>query len=527
MYECRSQTCPARVGCLSATHTHMVTTPTAVFNVDATGLQTFNTSFATRGPALDLNTLSSWGFHSSPAQRDGTLAGSTAALRAFNWTTFPTATGAHTVRPITLATADNMTGPYRDWSMSNPHRVGLGQLSMRILDPGAAPGADPVESDWEMVTDIRSSLNTWAGAFSSAFTISPIKGTDPFCVQTGESGAVVLQCAQANATIEKILFASYGAPLSNCPNPVINTTCSAANSTSVIEGLCLGHNSCSIPSGDDYWGDPCRWVTKQLVVQAHCTSSGGYRAPAVPLTSTFAVTIDTAVHPDVDLIATRIACTRLSGQQGCPTALRLALPFSDGGWGASANNWNSGNDGNHKTDIVTASATSISLAVYMDDFQAEIRCDWDDAAWTMRRTAAHGFTLAPPPGATAAVVQLSCLFAPAGARYPVGADGGPSYVAGKSNATLAQLRSASPLPFFDPAVRDAAAAMWESYWMSGAAVDLAGGTMGADKNAVELERRVVLSQYLTRANSAGMTPPQETGLLSNSWSGRFHLEVCT
>jgi hypothetical protein len=52
-----------------------------------------------------------------------------------------------------------------------------------------------------------------------------------------------------------------------------------------------------------------------------------------------------------------------------------------------------------------------------------------------------------------------------------------------------------------------------------------GASGGALPDAVELERRTVLSQYLTRANSAGMTPPQETGLLSNSWSGRFHLEM--
>ena len=90
--------------------------------------------------------------------------------------------------------------------------------------------------------------------------------------------------------------------------------------------------------------------------------------------------------------------------------------------------------------------------------------------------------------------------------------------------TLALIRSNAPLPFF-AAVRDAAAVMWAGYWKTGAFVDLAGGTEGTDANALELERRVILSKYLTRANSAGMTPPQETGLLSNSWSGRFHLEM--
>lgn len=36
---------------------------------------------------------------------------------------------------------------------------------------------------------------------------------------------------------------------------------------------------------------------------------------------------------------------------------------------------------------------------------------------------------------------------------------------------------------------------------------------------------VVLSQYLLAIQSAGTTPPQETGLTYNSWFGKFHLEM--
>ena len=46
-----------------------------------------------------------------------------------------------------------------------------------------------------------------------------------------------------------------------------------------------------------------------------------------------------------------------------------------------------------------------------------------------------------------------------------------------------------------------------------------------DPRATELERRVVLSQYLTAVNCAGSTPPQETGLIYNTWDGKFHLEM--
>ncbi len=68
----------------------------------------------------------------------------------------------------------------------------------------------------------------------------------------------------------------------------------------------------------------------------------------------------------------------------------------------------------------------------------------------------------------------------------------------------------------------AAAAWWDAFWMSGAAVDFAGST---DPRAHELERRVVLSQYLTAVHCAGAMPPQETGLAANSWQGKFHLEM--
>jgi hypothetical protein len=40
-----------------------------------------------------------------------------------------------------------------------------------------------------------------------------------------------------------------------------------------------------------------------------------------------------------------------------------------------------------------------------------------------------------------------------------------------------------------------------------------------------LERRIVLSQYLMAGNAAGNLPPQEEGLFSNSWNGKFHLEM--
>lgn len=63
---------------------------------------------------------------------------------------------------------------------------------------------------------------------------------------------------------------------------------------------------------------------------------------------------------------------------------------------------------------------------------------------------------------------------------------------------------------------------WKDFWLSGAAIDLSDSK---DPRWRELERRVVLSQYVMRVNEAGSLPPQESGLVNNSWHGRAHFEM--
>lgn len=63
---------------------------------------------------------------------------------------------------------------------------------------------------------------------------------------------------------------------------------------------------------------------------------------------------------------------------------------------------------------------------------------------------------------------------------------------------------------------------WKNYWETGAFVDITGTT---NENATELQRRIILSQYLLAVNEAGQDPPQESGLVNNGWYGKFHLEM--
>lgn len=63
---------------------------------------------------------------------------------------------------------------------------------------------------------------------------------------------------------------------------------------------------------------------------------------------------------------------------------------------------------------------------------------------------------------------------------------------------------------------------WKSFWETGGIVRL---NKSIDNRAIELERRIILSQYQLRVHCSGQMPPQETGLFCNSWHGKFHLEM--
>jgi hypothetical protein len=80
----------------------------------------------------------------------------------------------------------------------------------------------------------------------------------------------------------------------------------------------------------------------------------------------------------------------------------------------------------------------------------------------------------------------------------------------------------SGVVLFDAALKSSKL-YWQNFWQSGGAIDL---SESSDSRWKELERRVVLSQYLLAVNESGSLPPQESGLFNNSgWYGKFHLEM--
>lgn len=196
------------------------------------------------------------------------------------------------------------------------------------------------------------------------------------------------------------------------------------------------------------------------------------------------VRVLTACHPDADVVAVRIVSAAVRSGR---LAVRLAFPYGSQRWHDAAD-WT--RPESHRTSLDrTGDGWRVRRELDDDGYVVAVAAA---AGLTVTRTGAHVLRAT----ADAGTLDLVAGFAP----------------------------SAEPLPAMPDAdaVLAAAAAHWPAFWSGGGAVELAGS---ADPRAAELERRTVLSQYLTAINCAGSLPPQETGLVCNSWRGRFHLEM--
>ncbi|MBZ3905491.1 hypothetical protein [Streptomyces griseiscabiei] len=146
----------------------------------------------------------------------------------------------------------------------------------------------------------------------------------------------------------------------------------------------------------------------------------------------------------------------------------------------------------HRTDLAQVTDTGCVFRRTLDDTTYAVRLTW--SAGVVRPTGnPHEYLLTTDSD----TLELVAAFSPDDGEVP------------SVEADFACLAAAS-------------ATWWEDFWTSGAALDLTGST---DPRAAELERRVVLSQYLTAVNCSGTLPPQETGLITNSWHGKHHVEM--
>lgn len=191
------------------------------------------------------------------------------------------------------------------------------------------------------------------------------------------------------------------------------------------------------------------------------------------------LTVSTLCDPDQDVVAVRVDGARdVAG-------IKINFPYGNEAWHNAAD-WTRPDA---HTTTVEQTAEGWLFRRVLDDTRYVVQVSASGA--TLRQVGPHGFLLDAPESTWDLVVAFR--------SEPDGA----------------------ALPTYE-AVRDRAHQHWARFWSTGGAVQLAHSD---DPRAFEIERRTVLSQYLTAINSAGSMPPQETGLVCNSWRGRFHLEM--
>ena len=122
-----------------------------------------------------------------------------------------------------------------------------------------------------------------------------------------------------------------------------------------------------------------------------------------------------------------------------------------------------------------------------------------------------------------ATIYHAAVASPVGEVEAAGVHSYRASAKGRTLTVLTQFAKTPDIALPAPATaRTSVATHWRDYWSRGGIVDFSGSI---DPRARELERRVILSQYLMAVNAAGDFPPQEEGLFSNSWNGKSHLEM--
>ena len=197
------------------------------------------------------------------------------------------------------------------------------------------------------------------------------------------------------------------------------------------------------------------------------------------------IIVKTAVHPTLDLLAVAIDSRLI---QDGKLAVRFAFPY--GSPGMNAADWNQ--PSRHESKIAHQQIGRAELRRGFETDEYFVTINWSsDASFELEDK--HTFLLTSSRASPR--IEFVTAFSP--------------------EAWQRRLPGASE-------TFTASADHWQQFWTAGGAIELAGSK---DVRAPELERRLVLSQYLTAIQCAGSRPPQETGLTVNSWYGKFHLEM--
>ena len=198
------------------------------------------------------------------------------------------------------------------------------------------------------------------------------------------------------------------------------------------------------------------------------------------------VVVTTVGHPDKDAVAVKISSEKVTdGTVG----ISLRFPFPANTEFGSAADWNS--PGKHRTELMSGIHRA-SFHRTLGDTNYDVHVTWDNGA-VLRELQEHAYELIPDTGGR----EISFV------------------------VCFDKVVDNAAIPTFAQTLR-ASALHWQAFWESGGAIDLSGSS---DPRWKELERRVVLSQYVMAVNEAGSLPPQESGLVNNGWYGKYHHEM--
>lgn len=204
-----------------------------------------------------------------------------------------------------------------------------------------------------------------------------------------------------------------------------------------------------------------------------------------------AVHLESAVHATRDLLGLQIdskliKSARLSFQFRFPRGYDFAVKNTpDMDWQ---------HDREHTTRVQTQKKHALTLERKVDDLLFTIAIRWQGAAEVKQRSA-HEFEIVPS-GNNKKPFALTVEYLQ------------------QDEKKFADLRFTK--------IVTSAEKYWNHYWSTGAFVDL---THSKDAQAPELQRRILLSQYLLAAQARASIPTQETGLTTSSWYGKFHTEM--
>ena len=200
----------------------------------------------------------------------------------------------------------------------------------------------------------------------------------------------------------------------------------------------------------------------------------------------YPVDVITFCHQQQDVISVQVQSSLIKEKR---LKVFLRFPYPTGEWADEGTNYT--HDKKHTSGFQTKMNGAL-LFHQLDTTKYLVEFTWKEAA-SISQKQPHYFLISPQSNSN--VFELSCRFTPSKSPKLI-----PGFVQTQSNNLL----------------------QWKNFWMNGGAIDFAGSV---DLRANELERRIILSQYLTKIQCAGSYPPQETGLTYNSWFGKPHLEM--